>query len=133
MTRSFPSIANLSNEALCDLFELPQKEAAAKLDSYEGALIRLCRSRGYSKWPYRQLAAITQKIKRLEAILAENPGSSMPLIQALIEQHQAEYQAIKTRKPDFKNLKLATKNDEKAVEQVTPSKMSLDFVLCSAT
>ncbi|KDO35620.1 hypothetical protein SPRG_00464 [Saprolegnia parasitica CBS 223.65] len=75
MTRTFPSIANLSNEALCDLFEFPQKEAAAKLNS---------------KWPYRQLAAITQKITRLRAILDKNPGSSMPLIQALIEQHQAE-------------------------------------------
>ncbi|EQC24883.1 hypothetical protein SDRG_17228 [Saprolegnia diclina VS20] len=97
-------------------------QAAAKLDSYEGALIRLCRSRGYSKWPYRQLAAIAKKIKRLEAILAEKPSISMPLVQALLEQHRAEYQAVKYCKP-------VVNNPKQTAQQDTSRKMSLDFIM----
>ncbi|OQR87339.1 hypothetical protein ACHHYP_09108 [Achlya hypogyna] len=135
--RSFPSIRGISEHDLRELYHLPLKEAAARLGSYEGALIRLCRSRGIPKWPYRQLAKIQRKLNFLDGILDKMDAGPNHLVRVRRAHLLQQYDAIKywTRHSGHTMAELCHLVDEDdsddAIELSSPKaeKLSIAFIL----
>ncbi|KDO16439.1 hypothetical protein SPRG_18035, partial [Saprolegnia parasitica CBS 223.65] len=145
----FESIRYLPTHELRKYFHYPLKEAAARLHSYEGAVIRLCRQRGFPKWPYRQLAKLSRKMRFLDNVIAKMEDGPTVQVAARRAQLKAQYNAImywdpKTSRTSFTALISTTDSEsddassyddasssccDKATKSHEPCKMAISFIL----
>ncbi|KDO25275.1 hypothetical protein SPRG_09104 [Saprolegnia parasitica CBS 223.65] len=87
-------ILNIPTHQLRKFFRFPLREAAARLHSTEGAVIHLCRRRGFTKWPYRQLTYLKRQMLSLRNAIAQVDGPTVMAADRLA-QLKGQYKEIK--------------------------------------
>ncbi|KAG9402260.1 hypothetical protein AC1031_006885 [Aphanomyces cochlioides] len=109
MPRTKPPRTSLTLEQLESHYHMPLKEAAAKLGTYEGALIRACRRHAIYKWPYRQLSKINRQMRFMDDVLNKldgDVGVKTTEQRQRLDQQYAIVHEMTARRPPATDLKV---------------------------
>jgi hypothetical protein len=85
---------NLSFHEISRFFDVPITQAAEGLGVSESYLKRLCRVFSITRWPYRRVRSLQEKIDRLQESLTDDPFVNVDHVNSKVETLQKEMEEI---------------------------------------